>query len=162
MITDSVSTALILESDADWNIRIKTIMPGLATGIRAIIDWPFTSPHHTQDSSITPYGDGWDILWIGHCGSNHDGNIRSYYWNDTTVPPKTEEFMYDFGPTKEQHVPGTRAVFQFGRTTCTSGYAISRPGAIKLVQYFREGNENLDIRLSSVCRKCPDMTCLGV
>ena len=87
MISHNISTALILESDADWDMRIKTIMPRLAKGIKALVDWPFNKPHHVIDPRIEPYGDSWDILWIGHCGSNHDGNIRMYSWNDTTVPP---------------------------------------------------------------------------
>ena len=87
MISHNISTALILESDADWDMRIKTIMPRLAEGIKVLVDWPFNRPHHVIDPRIEPYGDSWDVLWIGHCGSNHDGNIRMYSWNDTTVPP---------------------------------------------------------------------------
>ena len=76
-----------MESDADWDMRVKEILPPLARGIRELVDWPFDRSHHVLDPQIEPYGDTWDVLWIGHCGSNHDGNTRIYSWNDTTVPP---------------------------------------------------------------------------
>lgn len=138
-------------------------MPQLAYGIRMLVDWPFEKPHHTQDARIEPYGDTWDIVWIGHCGSNHQGNTRIYSWNDTSVPPEDKEYIFDIGLTKEQHVPGTRTVFQFGRTTCSTAYAISLQGAKKLVEYFKQANRNLDLHLSEVCTGGnSDLTCLGV
>lgn len=143
-------------------MRIKDIMPSLAQGIKTLVDWPFGRPHHTQDPGVAPYGDTWDIIWIGHCGSNHDGNFRIYSWNDTTVPPEDREYWFDTGLSPEQHTPGTRSVYQFGRTTCSSGYAISLQGAAKLVEYFKSSDENLDLKLSSACTRETDMTCLGV
>ena len=162
MIAKNISTALILESDADWDLRIKEVMAPLATGIRTLVDWPFTAAHHLASPLVQPYGDTWDIIWIGHCGSNRDGNVRAYTWNDTTVPPENREFVFDIGLTGEQHVPGTRSVYQFGRTTCSTGYAVSHEGAKKLVEYFKNTNENVDLQLSGVCARRVDMTCLGV
>ena len=62
----------------------------------------------------------------------------------------------------EQYVPGTRSVFQFEGTTCSSGYAISNQGAVKLAAYFKDADENLDLQLSRFCRQQADLTCLGV
>jgi len=162
IITHNISTALIMESDGDWDMRIKDIMPKFATGVKNIIDWPFEAPHHTQDPRITPYGDSWDVLWMGHCGSSHDGNIRKYTFNDTSAPPLDREWINDSGLQWNQRPPGTRSVYQFGRTTCSTAYAISLEGAKKLVVYFRTGNMNLDIRLSEVCTQEVDMTCMSV
>lgn len=162
MVQNNISSALILESDADWDVRIHEIMQPAAKGIQTLVDWPFTIEHHNVDQQLYPYGDSWDILWIGHCGSNRDGNVRAYAWNDTSVPPENHEWSFDLGLTSEQHTPGTRTVFQFGRTTCTTGYAISNAGAHKLVKYFQETDENVDNKLSSVCSSRVDMTCLGV
>lgn len=162
MVAENVSSALILESDADWDLRIHEIMQPLAKGIQHLVDWPFTIEHQNVDQQLYPYGDSWDIVWIGHCGSNRDGNVRAYTWNDTSVPPEHREYTFDVGISSEQHTPGTRMVFQFGRTTCTTGYAISTRGAQKLVGYFKETNDNIDLKLSSVCSSRPDMTCLGV
>jgi hypothetical protein len=151
-----------MESDADWDMRIKDIMPNFARGVKEVIDWPFDVPHHTQDPRITPYGDSWDILWMGHCGASHEGNVRSYVFNDTSVPPVDREYILDTGLQWDQHPPGTRSVYQFSRATCSTAYAISLEGAKKLVNYFKETNYNIDIQLSKVCTEEVDMMCLSV
>jgi len=166
MIAHNISTALIMESDADWDMRIKEIMPQLAQGIKALVDWPFHRPHHTQDVRIEPYGDTWDIVWIGHCGSSHKGNTRIYSWNDSSVPPENREWRFAGGLTEQQHVPGTRTLYQFDATVCSTAYAISLQGATKLARYFKVANKNLDLQLSDFCtgtaRGIADMVCLGV
>jgi len=166
MIAHNISTALIMESDADWDMRIKEIMPQLSQGVKTLVDWPFNRPHHTQDARIEPYGDTWDIIWIGHCGSSHTGNTRIYSWNDTSVPPEDREWRFAGSLTEEQHVPGTRTVFQFDETVCSTAYAISLQGATKLARYFKAANKNLDLQLSDFCsgaaRGNADMVCLGV
>ena len=162
MISQNISTALIVESDADWDLRIRSILRNLAVGIRVLIDYPFDVSHHTVPADIQPYGDSWDILWTGHCGSSHDGNTRIYAWNDSSVPPKDKTWKYKPTLTDEQHIFGTRSLFQFGRTTCTTSYAISLSAAKKLVQYFKTTNEGLDETLSRVCTTKEDMVCLAV
>lgn len=155
-----------MESDADWDMRIKEIMPQLAQGVRTLVDWPFDRPHHTRDTQIEPYGDSWDILWIGHCGSRHQGNTRMYSWNDTSVPPEDREWTFAGSLTEAQHVPGTRTVFQFDATVCSTAYAISLEGALKMTQYFKAANGNFDLQLSDFCSGSAggsaNMVCLGV
>ena len=177
MISTNITTALILESDADWDLRIASILSRFPPAIAEIVDFPFPSnprfppsasiaspllPPPLQPSHHIPYGTAWDILWFGHCGSSHEGFGRIYSWNDSTVPPEGREYVFDIGLQGDQHIPGTRALYQFGRTTCSTGYAITLRGAMKLVKYFREADSNLDIQLSSVCTRHADMTCLGV
>ena len=164
MLSHNISTALILESDADWDMRIHSIVRGLGPAVRALIDWPFKASHHSQYPAITPYGDSWDIIWIGHCGSSNEafGNVRKYEWNDTSVPPPSDIYIFDVGLGSEQYTPGTRALFQFQRTTCSTAYAISLDGARKLVQYARHAKHNLDSTLGDLCREQSDMLFLGI
>lgn len=54
MIAENIETALIMESDADWDLRIKEVMQGVASASKRLVDWPFdvqTRP------GIFPYGD---------------------------------------------------------------------------------------------------------
>ena len=162
MISLNVSSALVIESDADWDMRIRSVMQRLAHGVRMLVDWPFDKPHHTNAAHIDPYGDSWDILWIGHCGSSHGGNMRMYSWNDTTVPRKGKTWTYMPALTEEQYVPGTRSVFQFGKTTCTIGYAVTLQAAKKLVKYFKKVNANVDDMMSWLCTEKQDLVCLAV
>ncbi len=164
MIEERITTALIMESDADWDMRIHDILPGVAMGAKEIADFPFPTPGHPRDLSppVSPYGDTWDVLWIGHCGSHPDGTGRIYVWDDPTVPPEDKEYSFAGQPSKEQHPPGTRIVFEQDLTICTSAYAISLQGAIKMRKYLESSNLNIDIRMEDLCKTQPSLMCLGV
>ncbi|KAL9631098.1 MAG: hypothetical protein Q9164_006074 [Protoblastenia rupestris] len=185
MITQNITSALVLESDADWDLRLKPILHALPPAITTLIDFPFPNPpspltppnnpnplHRTQLTSTlatrdnpqsNPYASHlWDIIWLGHCGSSAEGSSRYYMWNDTTTPPPGREYTFDIGLQPTQHRPGERSLFIFGRTTCSSAYAISLQGAKKLVNYFKEADQNLDVQLSRFCTGNADMICLGI
>ena len=166
IVAERISTALVMESDSDWDMRVKDIMEVVASGSQAIADWPFTPVNDTArfgpPVDPSPYGENWDILWMGHCGCSDHGNGRIWSVNDSTVPPESREYMFGSPPQYEQHRPGTRMVFQLTRTVCSTAYAISYAGAVKLVDYFKEGQENLDLMLATYCRDKKDLACLGV
>ena len=166
MVAERISSALIMESDADWDMRIKDIMAGLVEGVEAIADWPFTPANDTEllgpPMDPSPYGPNWDILWMGHCGCSNHGNGRLYARNDSSVPPEPNEYTFGSPPQDEQHRPGTRMVFQLTHTVCSTAYAISYAGAVKLVELFKDAEENLDLQLAAYCRDAKDLTCLGV
>lgn len=150
---------MIIESDADWDLRIKEVMQGVATASKRLLDWPFDVPTRP---GIFPYGDRWDIIWIGHCGAWNYGNHRIYSFNDSTVPPEDHEYTFTKKPRDEQHSPGTRSVFSLGDAVCSTAYAISNAGAVKLEKEFREGSDNIDLRLARICRENQGVNCLGV
>ena len=155
-----------MESDADWDMRIKDIMTEVAEGAEVIADWPFIPVNDTErfgpPTAPSPYGPNWDIIWMGHCGSSNHGNGRYYAMNDTTVPPEAREYTFSAPPSDEQHRPGTRMVYQLTATVCSTAYAVSYQGAVKLVDYFKDATENLDLQLAQYCRDSKDLTCLGV
>lgn len=104
IVEQNITSALILEDDVDWDIRIKSQMATFArasqlliqplpqtndtfldpTLQRPITDQTYTDfnlEHHNVSSpSDSPYGDlnRWDLLWLGHCGCRFplasDGN----------------------------------------------------------------------------------------
>lgn len=167
MIADRISTALVLESDADWDMRVHEIMTGIAKGVPKLVDWPFnpsneTDPRIGEPLDPSPYGDNWDVIWMGHCGSYNHGYGRQYNFNDTSVPPESREYSFAAKPQDEQHRPGTRMVYEIGGTVCSTGYAVSYAGAVKLVEYFKQGQDNLDLMLMWLCDHKTDLTCLGV
>lgn len=95
MVEQNITSALILEDDADWDIRIKQQMRDFAKASRLLVQ-PlsgkpdrFLDPTHprpkddqepqnfdirkdvTGDPTTSPYGDvdRWDLFWVGHCGT---------------------------------------------------------------------------------------------
>jgi hypothetical protein len=92
----NLSSALIFEDDADWDVRLRDQLRNFALSSRALTQplagvEPFTyadatypHPSDTSPASLndfafdslpatvapasSPYGDEWDVLWLGHCG----------------------------------------------------------------------------------------------
>jgi hypothetical protein len=96
IVKQGISTALIIEDDADWDIRLKSQLAQFAHGTRLLsqplasrpglyADPTFGSPNHPSDferpiveidierapavqkPQHSPYGDSWDLLWFGTC-----------------------------------------------------------------------------------------------
>ena len=145
MIAENVESALIMESDADWDLRIKQTLQGVAEASNRLLDWPFDAP--PSRPGIFPYGDKWDIIWLGHCGAWNHENHRIYSFNDSSVPPENFEYTFAGLPKEGQHRPGTRSVFPLSSTVCTTAYAISNAGAVKMEKEFRRGSDNVDLRM---------------
>ena len=60
MIDEGIQSALVMESDADWDMRVKESMAGLARGAKEVADFPFGE---AGTGAGSPYGDNWDVLW---------------------------------------------------------------------------------------------------
>lgn len=94
IVEQNITSALVLEDDIDWDIRIKSQMKDFAKASRLLVqplphttdqyldlthpqptkdqqhtDFNFNE-HTTSDPVDSPYGDisRWDLLWLGHCG----------------------------------------------------------------------------------------------
>lgn len=65
IVENKISSALIMEDDSDWDVNLKAQMIEFARGTRALQG----SNHDSSSSSpSSPYGDNWDMFWLGHCG----------------------------------------------------------------------------------------------
>ncbi|KAK4195479.1 family 25 putative glycosyltransferase [Triangularia verruculosa] len=175
IVRENITSALILEDDADWDIRLKQQMQVFAQAARA-----FTQPARragataktlsvqkstelsisqlptTSRPRVTPYGDNWDLLWLGHCGTDFPsastivGNkaatskpgiplLRVTIPNDGTVPDPKHLKAHPFAlqdTLAKEYPPHTRIVHASSKTTCTQAYAVSRQGARKLLYQF--------------------------
>ena len=128
IVENGYSSALILEDDADWDVHIKSQLTDFAHGSR------FLQNQTIQEKTHSPYGDGWDILWLGHC---HDGmddiDQRTYViQNDPTVP--AVDRLWINNPEFLHRWPDySRIVHVAGEPICTFGYAVSFKGAQKIL-----------------------------
>ncbi|KAF7891733.1 hypothetical protein EAF00_008035 [Botryotinia globosa] len=163
IVENKLASALIMDDDVDWDIRLRTQLPELAKGIRTLSHIPLSRRQHS------PYGDDWDILWPGHCGDElpfvfHKGKKDELYRidNDETVAPKSSQ---PYLKTLADYPEKTRIVHRAGAPKCTLGYAISYRGAQKILMAAVKGGNNLpvDDALASLCRDgYLDMKCFSV
>ncbi|KUI72207.1 Procollagen galactosyltransferase 1 [Cytospora mali] len=160
VVEEGLDSALIMEDDMDWDVRLKPQLELVAAGARAVLsnlpDFYFPTGRPSFDYSSTssagepvnPYGDDWDILWLGHCGepfpedlpenknlpAEDPGKIamaRKYtILNDATVPPLDHVTgIVDFQAYPER----TRWVHVTAAPICTFAYAVSQRGARKIL-----------------------------
>lgn len=154
---ENLDSALIMEDDMDWDVRLKPQLELAAAGARAILSslpdelFPSERPsssHPASEPPISPYGDDWDLLWLGHCGEpfpedlsenehleDSDAGFQAMArkWTilgDTTVPPLDRVTgIVDF----KQYPEHSRWVHVTAAPICTFAYAVSRRGAQKIL-----------------------------
>ena len=164
----NLTSALILEDDIDWDLRLKDQLRSFALSTRALIqplsdapgsyaDPTYPKPHtgspvwvpdfdfynlpNTTEPAVSPYGDGWDALWLGHCGLSFPFETsrlmpkgRVIHRNDITVPPKKDLWSFNHPwILVEDYPPHTSAVSHAQEGICTLGYAVSQNGARKML-----------------------------
>jgi len=162
-----MTSALILEDDADWDVRLKSQMQLFARVATAFTQRSNgetvaeeSRTHHLLEISTnhevlrnmplarrTPYGEDWDVLWLGHCGtefpagtaSNKPPPLRVIIPGDMTVAPPKHLRPHPFAlqdALAEKYSAHTRVVHASSGTACTQAYAVSQQGARKLLWKF--------------------------
>jgi hypothetical protein len=154
MVEENIETALIMEDDMDWDVRIKPLLETVAKGVRtvsgALPDALYPAGRSTAGIAgpSSPYGDDWDLLWLGHCGEpfpetmqenkgleeGDEGKLamstKYTIHNDATVPPlKGITGLVNFTAYPEH----TRWVHPSSAPICTFAYALSQRGARKVL-----------------------------
>lgn len=160
VVRNRLSSAIVFEDDADWDIEFKSQLELFAQGSRGLTtNEPSTKPH-------SPYGDDWDLLWPGHCATSvHKEETRTFIIdNDPSVPPPNHRVTFGNKPDMSAYDNSTRIVFRAGGGVCVYAYALSFRGAQKLLHhmYTRESYEPFDLALDGLCRLDPDFRCIGI
>lgn len=186
IVERNISTALILEDDADWDVRIKSQLQVFAQAARAFtqpmgkdgmrntmartftpapdehspLEFPLAGLPQDLHPKLSPYGDDWDVLWLGHCGtefpqrsafdqekkekstihpSHRPPLMRVIVPNDPTVPSPDHMKAHPFAlkdAMADEYPAHTRIVHASKATTCTQAYAVTQQGARKLLWQF--------------------------
>lgn len=78
-----------MEDDADWDVNLKAQMMEFARGTRSMQE------PKSPKQPLSPYGNDWDMLWLGHCGmkslqEDHNQELVFYVMSDdpTVRPPQ--------------------------------------------------------------------------
>lgn len=165
VVESGLTTALIIEDDVDWDIRLKRQLQDFAVASRYILSDKvkpgFTDLKDAAESLGTahsPYGDGWDVLWFGHCGMDlaDANNAAVLHHDDETVAPIKDQKSWDpnaSSPLKDlpEH---TRVVSAVSQGTCSLAYAVSRNAAKKMLFNLglRRLNMPFDLMLRDWCQ----------
>lgn len=152
-----------MEDDVDWDVNLKDQLTNFAQGSQFVTGVKSGAQPHS------PYGDDWDLIWLGHCSNQimPDDERRFVVENDATVPPP--ESRVNFAPIPDMEREGydnsTRVIFRANKGLCLYAYALSYRGARKLLreQAVRPGFAPIDFGISDFCRDGgPDVKCIGV
>lgn len=162
-----------MEDDADWDVRLRSQLydfalaahaltqplpgssdaapryadptfPDPTNGPSAVPDIAFDRLPATIAPAESPYGDRWDVLWLGHCGMRlpfADGGPiavpkgRVVRAGDATVPQHQHLWtISDPDDLKAQYGNHTRVVAHHAQDgVCSLAYAVTRRGARKLL-----------------------------
>ncbi|KAL9111811.1 MAG: hypothetical protein Q9227_003870 [Pyrenula ochraceoflavens] len=204
VIRRNLTTALILEDDIDWDIRIKNQLFDYALTVQALTqplagrpnayaDRTFPVPGRedndvpkafdfenlpaTEPARFSPYGDNWDILWLGHCTEGRPvedsamprGAVEHY--NDETVPlGKWFEGWENTSPEQDMpanYPPHTRLTHHAASPVCTFAYAVTQASARRLLYAFglKKFERPFDVQLNHACLGTEDrarLKCLTV
>ena len=152
----------MLEDDADWDTHLKDQLQEFAYGSQFVTGVsPGQEPH-------SPYGDDWDLLWLGHCSNRikPDDERRLVIENDATVPSPRRRGNFGSIPNmaEEGYDNHTRVVYQADGGTCLYGYALSYRGALRLLrgQALLKSFTPIDIGISRMCGSKSGFKCVGV
>ena len=181
VIQQNLSSILIIEDDADWDVRLKDQLYNFALATQAISqpllpsssgellhsrdesagkdsEIPFANLPQTVPPQHSPYGDNWDHLWLGHCGialAKGEGNSPKNFivrTNDPTVPAKKFLTNNLVGNDLGKYPDHTRLVHHGSMGLCTQSYAITQAGARELLMSVGVNKMNtIDFGLREWC-----------
>lgn len=166
VVREGLSSALVIEDDSDWDVNLKSQLPPIAVGTRKL---QHTSEGHKEPHS--PYGDDWDLLWLGHCASAlRTDAARMLVHNDPTVPPPSKRWeIWEPEFNAEGVTNNTRVISKANNAICTSAYAVSLAGARKILYHasLEPNPDAIDTRLNHLCdsnyaKDYPEFECLHV
>ena len=161
IIEHRLASAMIIEDDADWDVALRSQLEYVALGSQALLETP------KKGAPFSPYGDGWDMIWLGHCGSQpiNDDFRRFLMKNDPTVPPPSHRANWADVVDMSQYDNSTRVMYFSKGGTCTYAYGLSYHGAQKLLKWLSMDiyGKALDFGLHDMCSKpARNFKCIGI
>lgn len=187
VVDQDLTSALIMEDDVDWDIRVKSqlyefavavnlLTQPLAHGDSEYADPTFPTPGEsssvptelypgselsTVPPKLSPYGDDWDVLWLGHCGARFPSSEQDpalpqgrALINDATAPSQQHVYL-GFGSDEvlRTYPNHTRAISHTAENVCTLAYAVSQRAARQILfdVGLRALQNPFDIMLRKYC-----------
>ncbi|KAL9617990.1 MAG: hypothetical protein Q9160_007238 [Pyrenula sp. 1 TL-2023] len=146
IVQRNLSTALIFEADADWDVRFKDQLSLMAENM-------------PSGDEAAPYGLDWDMIWLGVSGNAWDRSLLKpamALWKDDSLP--TVDVMGGF--VKDTYAAygiqgdGWRVMAPAHSTICTAAFAVTYAGAYRILYElgYNELHGPTDLELSRLGR----------
>ena len=182
-LESGLETALIIEDDVDWDIRLRTIQVPLAQQAMRRL-----SKSWRLDLEKQPWGKSkdWDLLYLGHCGdyfnSLEDGvgighhhpenltEIDHIIYQDSTLLSRSDLHPFTASLFTALDIPDHfRVLHQSKWPLCSFGYAVTRKSAKKILTTVAPPKEEpsrdlkaYDVALLDGCRYNKMLNCYTV
>ncbi|KAK5079141.1 hypothetical protein LTR64_002438 [Lithohypha guttulata] len=189
VVAEGIGSALIAEEDFDWDIRLKNQLQDFAKASSSFLSQFGTDqvPHYAEEAgeaieyselltwfqdnqnSIpvprSPYGDGWDVLWLGNCGMRLEARRQDWQTlaivrhNDSATVPANQYYSWDWDrpdPHPYKSYPNRTRLYLSQPTdgVCSIAYAVSQRGARKLLLELglERADKAFDLMLQDFCQ----------
>lgn len=161
-LDERISSALILSSDAAWNTGIRPDLLGFHEAAQSLTNRnPNISLTRTNTHPVLGlYGNAWDILWLGHSGSN--GEAFDSPTNDVHKVPHAKIWTAPDGHPLGAQYRSTDIRLTSDNPVgdlCLSSYAVSYRGASKLLSLVDDMRGLLDQFVKEKCQS-GDLKCV--
>ena len=129
MVEQRLGSAIVMEDDVDWDVSIKSQFYNFALAVRAL---QYLTVNQIQPHS--PYGDDWDVFWLGHCGLEcKTEEPHALNLNDPTVPATRHFLPYWRDPPPFERPDDARLTCTLKDGVCSNFYAVSQRSARKIL-----------------------------
>ncbi|KAM3523261.1 hypothetical protein NHJ13051_005173 [Beauveria bassiana] len=190
IVRRNISSALVLEDDSDWDVRIRSLLIDTALATRTLTqplqgtgrgtparyaDPTYPEPSGsvearefslddlpaTAEPTTSPYGDEWEMLWLGHCGvswpvlaTDNLPSGRAFRYNDSSVPATGLYSLSNPYLLKDNYPTHTRAFHHVEDGVCSLAYAVTQKGARGMLRELalRGVSDNFDFQLRHYCK----------
>ncbi|RAL04467.1 uncharacterized protein BO80DRAFT_491192 [Aspergillus ibericus CBS 121593] len=147
IVADRLASALIIEDHIDWDVNLKTQLKGFALGAQKI---------QKSNASYSPYGDSWDLLWLGHCGvkCNTSSPVQIMPHDITAVSSQSlPPYSYDAPAGTGNNV---RVTCKMEEAACSGAYALRYRASQKVLATLALSTAPRPVKfeglLSQLCR----------
>lgn len=136
-----------MEDDVDWDVAVRNQTRALAPAVLKL-----RNQQQWKEKEGLPWGEGWDLIWMGHCSDPTNIDWPYVGIDDPTAIPLDRYIGLDkyISTVLES---GKRYVHASFNPVCTYAYAVSAKGARNVLNLAATGRGGaFDLMLLHACK----------
>ncbi|KAL8734425.1 MAG: hypothetical protein Q9181_003205 [Wetmoreana brouardii] len=172
IIENDYTTALILEDDADWDIALRSQLRSYASITRHLA----TPADPSTPLTSSPYGNTWDILWLGTCATPpapvgtpqfpnpHYDEFLAAEWDlyETQYPIDSRQTASkrrkSYNRLRRLSSPNHYVFPAHRGVACLTAYAVTQRSARELMGFLLDVDEPTDLAVTRYCGRSDPAT----